>query len=183
MNNTLKRLAEPGSRLYMIFLVLFAAATLFFKVYGLDMYILAMAEGGVILLLIFYTMIIRRRREKQLAAYIESVTYDTENAKNNTLMNFPLPIAVFRLGDSRIVWGNEMFFDMCGKTGTRLDASIADTVPGFSGKWLLEGKTQYPTLLEVNGKKYQLHGNIIRSENGDEQSAFMGITYWVDVTE
>ena len=183
MNNTLKRLAEPGSRLYMVFLVLFAAATLFFKVYDLDMYTLAMAEGGVILLLIFYTMIIRRRREKQLAAYIESVTYDTENAKNNTLMNFPLPIAVFRLGDSRIVWGNEMFFDMCGKTGTRLDASISDTVPGFSGKWLLEGKTQYPTLLEINGRKYQLHGNIIRSENSDEQNAFMGITYWVDVTE
>ncbi len=183
MNNTLKRLAEPGSRLYMIFLVLFAAATLFFKVYDLDMYTLAMAEGGVILLLIFYTMIIRRRREKQLAAYIESVTYDTENAKNNTLMNFPLPIAVFRLGDSRIVWGNEMFFEMCGKTGTRLDASISDTVPGFSGKWLLEGKTRYPTLLEINGRKYQLHGNIIRSENSDEQSAFMGITYWVDVTE
>ena len=183
MNNTLKRLAEPGSRLYLVFLVLFAAATLFFKVYDLDMFILAMAEGGAILLLIIYTVIMRRRREKQLAAYIESVTYDTENAKNNTLMNFPLPIAVFHLADSRIVWGNEMFFDMCGKTGTRLDASIADTVPGFTGKWLLEGKTQYPGLLEVNGKKYQLHGNIIRSEHSDEQSAFMGITYWVDVTE
>ena len=183
MNNTLKRLAEPGSRLYMIFLVLFAAATLFCKVYGLDMYILAMAEGGVILLLIFYTLIIRRRREKQLAAYIESVTYDTENAKNNTLMNFPLPIAVFHLGDSRIVWGNEMFFEMCGTSGTRLDARISDAVPGFTGKWLLEGKTQYPTLLELNGRQYQLHGNIIRSENGDETNAFMGITYWVDVTE
>ncbi|MBR0040392.1 MAG: DHH family phosphoesterase [Oscillospiraceae bacterium] len=183
MNNTLKRLAEPGSRLYMIFLVLFAAATLLCKVYGLDMYMLAIAEGGVILLLIVYTVIIRRRREKQLAAYIESVTYDTENAKNNTLMNFPLPIAVFQLGDSRIVWGNEMFFSMCGTSGTRLDARISDAVPGFTGKWLLEGKTQYPTLLELNGRQYQLHGNIIRSESGDENSAFMGITYWVDVTE
>ena len=38
MNNTLKRLAEPGSRLYLVFLVLFAAATLFFKVYDLDMF-------------------------------------------------------------------------------------------------------------------------------------------------
>ena len=183
MNNTLKRLAEPGSRLYLIFLVLFAAVTLFFKVYDLDMYTLAMAEGGVILLLIVYTLVMRRRREKQLAAYIESVTYDTENAKNNTLMNFPLPIAVFRLDDSRIVWGNEMFFEMCGKKGTRLDANISDMVPGFTGKWLLEGKNQYPTLLELNGKKYQLHGNIIRSERSDESNAFMGITYWVDVTE
>ncbi len=183
MNNTLKRLAEPGSRLYLFFLVLFAAATLFFKVYGLDMFNLAIIEGGIILLLIIYSLIIRRRREKQLAAYIESVTYDTENAKNNTLMNFPLPIAVFRLSDSRIVWGNEMFFEMSGSAGARLDASISDTVPGFTGKWLLEGKSQYPTLLEVKGRKYQLHGNIIRSEKSDEINAFMGITYWVDVTE
>ena len=183
MNNTFKRLAEPGSRLYLFFLVLFAAATLFFKVYDLDLFNLAIAEGGVILLLIIYTIIMRRRREKQLAAYIESVTYDTENAKNNTLMNFPLPIAVFRLDDSRIVWGNEMFFTLCGREGTRLDARVSDVVPGFTGKWLLEGKNQDPSLLEIKDRKYQLHGNIIRSENSDEASAFMGIAYWVDVTE
>ncbi|MEA5152641.1 MAG: DHH family phosphoesterase [Oscillospiraceae bacterium] len=177
-NKNLQRLAEPGVRMHLFFLVAFAVATLLFKVYYL-----AAAEGAVILLLLIYTLITRRRKEKQLAAYIESVTYDTENAKNNTLMNFPLPIAVFRLDDSRIVWGNDMFFNMCGATGTRFDARIADMVPQFSGKWLLEGKTQYPALLELNGRKYRLHGNIIRSEKTDDESAFMGITYWVDVTD
>ena len=177
-NKNLQRLAEPGVRMHLFFLVAFAVATLLFKVYYL-----AAAEGAVILLLLIYTLITRRRKEKQLAAYIESVTYDTENAKNNTLMNFPLPIAVFRLDDSRIVWGNDMFFNMCGATGTRFDARIADMVPQFSGKWLLEGKSQYPALLELNGRKYRLHGNIIRSEKTDDESAFMGITYWVDVTD
>ncbi len=179
MNKNLKRLAEPGARLYLVFLVLFAAAALFFK-----MYELAAAEGAAILLLLVYSFFSRRRREKQLAAYIESITYDTENAKNNTLMNFPLPITVFRLDDSRIIWGNEMFFSMCGATGARLDARIADMVPQFTGKWLLEGKTQYPELLEINGRKYRLHGNIIRSDSdNDSGSAIMGIVYWVDVTE
>ena len=144
MNKNLKRLAEPGVRMYLFFLVVFAAATLFFK-----MYYLAAAEGCVILLLLVYSFFAKRKRTKQLMAYIEAVTYDTENAKNNTLMNFPLPIAVFRLDDSRIVWGNEMFFDMCGSTGTRVDARISDMVPEFSGKWLLEGKNQFPSLLEV----------------------------------
>ena len=178
MNKNLKRLAEPGVRMYLFFLVVFAAATLFFK-----MYYLAAAEGCVILLLLVYSFFAKRKRTKQLMAYIEAVTYDTENAKNNTLMHFPLPIAVFRLDDSRIVWGNEMFFDMCGSTGTRVDARISDMVPEFSGKWLLEGKNQFPSLLEMEGRKYQLHGNIIRSANNDESSAFMGITYWVDVTD
>lgn len=147
------------------------------------MYYLAAAEGAVIIFLIIYSLLSRRRKEKQLAAYIESVTYDTENAKNNTLMNFPLPIAVFRLDDSRIIWGNDQFFAMCGATGTRLDASIADMVPQFSGKWLLEGKSQYPALLQVGGRKYQLHGNVIRSEKPGDDGAVTGITYWVDVTE
>ena len=175
----LQRFSEPGVGIYFFVLLAFAAASLFFK-----MYYLAAAEAGVTVLLLIYALIVRRIREKQLTAYIESVTYDTENAKNNTLVNFPLPIAVFRLDDSRIIWGNEMFFHMCGTTGTRLDATIADMVPTFSGKWLFEGKTTYPKLLEINGKKYRLHGNIIRSDKaGDDDSAFMGIAYWVDVTE
>lgn len=177
-NKNLKRLAEPGVGMHLFFMVVFAVAALFFR-----MYYLAAAEGAVILLLLLYTLIVRRKREKQLAAYIESVTYETESAKNNTLMNFPLPIAVFRLEDSRIVWGNDMFFAMCGSTGARFDASIADMVPRFSGKWLLEGKSQYPSLLEIEGRKYQLHGNIIRSDKSEEDGAFMGITYWVDVTD
>ena len=164
--------------IHLMVMVIFALATLYFR-----MYYLAAAEGAVIVVLVIYTLIARRIRERQLAAYIESVTYDTESAKNNTLMNFPLPIAVFRLDNSSIVWGNEMFFNMCGASGRRLEASIADLVPQFSGKWLLEGKSQYPTLLEINGRKYQLHGNLIRSEKNEDDSAFMGITYWVDITE
>lgn len=178
MNNKLQRLAEPDGRLYLIFLVAFAAASLFFK-----QYILAAAEAGLILGLLIYSHFARRRRKKQLAALIEEVTYDTESAKNNTLMNFPLPIAVFRLDDSRIVWGNEMFFNLAKEKGSRVDARISDMVPEFSGKWLLEGKNRYPSLMQVDGRKYQIHGNIIRSERADENSAFMGITYWVDVTD
>ncbi len=178
MNKKLQRLAEPGVGLYLFFLVAFTLATLFFR-----FYYLAAAEAAAILLLLIYSQVARRRRARQLAAYIEELTYDTENAKNNTLMNFPLPIAVFRLEDSQIVWGNEMFFDMGGKAVSRIDARISDMVPEFSGKWLLEGKNRYPTLLKVNDRKYQLHGNIIRSENDEQNSAYMGITYWVDVTE
>ena len=173
-----KRLFEPGIGIYLLFLVLFAAATLYFR-----SYYLAAAEGAVIVILLIYTIIARRARAKQLAAYIESVTYDSENAKNSTLMNFPLPIAVFRLDDSSVVWGNDMFFTMAGVTGNRLDVHIADLVPDFSGKWLTEGKNLYPGLLEVKGRKYQLHGNLIRSEKGGEDNSIMGITYWVDVTE
>ncbi len=177
-NKNIRRLSEPGVGIHLFFMVIFAAATLYFK-----MPMLAAAEAGVILVLLVYAFIARKIREKQLSAYIESVAYDSENAKNNTLMHFPLPIAVFRLDDACIVWGNDMFFSMCGVSKKRLDARITDLVPSFSGKWLMEGRNRYPSVLELAGRKYQVHGNLIRSEKSEESNAYLGITYWVDITE
>ncbi len=181
LNKTLRRLVEPG-KLPFIMLALLAAAALYFG----KLQIAAGAGATFLLLLICYIAFLRRR-EKKLAAYLESLVYETESAKSSTLMNFPLPIAIFTLEDSRIIWGNDLFFSMCGETGSRLDANLAQLVPQFSGKWLLDGKTRYPTLLEVNGRKYQLYGSIIRSDQEQqaesEKSVFMGITYWVDATE
>ena len=177
-NKSFKRLSEPGVQIYLFFMILFAVGALYFK-----QYLLAAAEGGVILVLLAYSLIARRIREKQLEAFIESVTYDTENAKNSTLLHFPLPIAVFKLDDARIVWGNDMFFSMCGVSKKRIDSRISDLVPEFNGKWLMEGKKCYPSILELSGRKFQVHGNLVRSEKSGEEEGFLGVTYWVDVTE
>ncbi len=181
MNKRFQKLVAPGMRLYLLIMIVFAVITFFFA----DQ-MLAFAEAGVILILIIYSLVDARRRRKKLVAYIEDVTYNTESAKNNTLMNFPLPIVVFKIDDHQIIWGNQIFFNLFGQQKPSFEASLADMVPGFNSKWLLEGKSQYPGLVQVDGKKYQLHGNIIRGksdENGTSGAGFMGITYWVDVTE
>ena len=176
-----KTYQPPSSKreiIYLVCMAFFAVATLFF-----DHPIIAAAEGGMFLLLLGYTLFARNREAKKLSRYIESITYDTENAKNSTLLSFPLPMAVFRLADSSIVWGNDAFFRMLGDQDSRLNARLVSLIPDFSGKWLMEGKTQYPALVEVQGRKYQLHGNLIRSEKEEEASAIMGISYWLDVTD
>lgn len=182
LNKKLQRLIEPSGRLYLFVLVAFAAAALL-----LGQYVLAAAEGAVLLLLIISSLFIGRRRRRELMEYIESVTYDADTAKNNTLLNFPLPMAVFSFNDLRVIWANQIFFNMCGVSGSRFEARLDTLVPEFSAKWLLEGKTQSPDLLSINGRKYQIHGNIIRPGEEQEDSAgghgFMGIAYWVDVTE
>lgn len=180
MNKKLQKLIEPGTRLFLIILVLFALATFFFNER------LAAAEAIIIALLVIYYMVAARNRKKQLFAYLEDVTYNAESAKNNTLLNFPLPITVFKLSDYQIVWGNQIFFDIFGGRRPTFDAALTDMVPGFNAKWLLEGKKQYPGLVQIGDRKFQLHGNIIRSQNeklDDSARNFMGITYWVDVTE
>ena len=181
MNKKLQKIIEPGTRLFLLIMVAFAVAA-FFSGHQ----ILAYVEAGVIVLLIVYYLVAARQRRRRLVEYIEDVTYNAESAKNNTLMNFPLPIVVFKLADNHIIWGNQVFFDMLGNRQPGFEAELTDMVPGFSSKWLLEGKRQYPGLVQVGERKYQLHGNIIRGKSEEMHAAdqnFMGITYWVDVTD
>lgn len=180
MNKKLQRLLEPGMRLYLLFLVAFAAVTLFFDQR------LAIAEGVVIALLLIYYVIGSRRRRRELIAYIESVSYNAESAANNTLIHFPLPMAVFRLDDYSIVWGNQTFWEMCGRSGPSFEGRLTKYVPEFNGKWLLEGKNRLPDLLHVNDRVYQVNGNVVRGSGNDDKRYdhdYLGITYWLDVTE
>ena len=97
MNKKFQKLVAPGMRLYLLIMVVFAGATFFIHEK------LAIIEAAVILILIIYSLLDARRRRKQLVDYIEGVTYNAENAKNNTLMNFPLPIVVFKMDDATAV--------------------------------------------------------------------------------
>ena len=96
----LQRALMPNSRMFLLFLIVFAVLTFFFS----DRLWLSIGEGVIILLLIIYSVIMRARKRRTLERYIESVTYDTESARNNTLQNFPLPMAVFRPADSQVIW-------------------------------------------------------------------------------
>ena len=175
----IQRALMPNSRMFLLFLVVFAVATFFFS----DQLWLSIAEGVIILILIVYSLIMQRTKRKALMRYIESVTYDAESAKNNTLQNFPLPMAVFRPADSKLIWANQNFFDLCNIRKPSVEMCIVDVIPAFSARWLMEGNTQCPELLEHNGRKYQIHGNLVRTNPSGESGNYMGITYWVDVTD
>ena len=67
-------------RTCLIFLAIFCVATLV-----MGDYYLAAAEAAIVLVLVIYSILAARRRAADLEAYVESVTYDAETAKNNTL--------------------------------------------------------------------------------------------------
>ena len=166
------------AQLYIVFLIAFCVVTLI-----KGDYLLAAGEALVILALIIYSVFSVRKKRQELVDYIESLTYDSETARSNTFQSFPMPLAVFRMTDSTIIWANDVFFESAGLTGSRAGKKITDLAPEFSGKWLMEGKNQYPSLIEVNDRKFQVTGNLISSEKEGQVSAMMGITYWYDVTD
>ena len=190
MNKNLRALVDINAGIYLITMSCFVAATFvlgYFVLAGTRaghlLEILSAVEAAAVLILLVVYSVSTRKRQTQLESYLETVMYDSENARSRTLMNFPLPIAVFQLEDTRIVWANEEFFRICGTKGTRYDARMSDFLPEFNSKWLTEGKSQYPSLLSLNDRRYRVHGNVIRHDYENQDVTFMGITYWLDVTD
>lgn len=145
-------------------------------------YLLAIVEAVVFASVVIFTLINKKKTLRELDEYIESVRYDTENAKENTLRNFPLPISVFRMSDTSIIWGNDKFFELCGESGRQLDAKLSGFIPDFSCKWLDTSEKEYPGIVEVAGRKYRIFGNVVQPANAGTGS-LMGVCYWLDVSE
>lgn len=179
MNKLSKKLQGPAAGVYSVILLAFAVVTFVFT----QSYYIAAAETGAALVLFIANRVGERRRQRELQKLIESVTYETEEAKNSTVMNFPLPMVTYMLDSGRIVWGNQEFFAICGQARPVAGGVISDLVPSYDGKWIVEGKKRCPTLVEVGDRRYQVHGNLIRGREGERLNATMGITYWVDVTD
>ena len=190
VNKNLRALVDINAGIYLITMSCFVAATFVLGYFvfpgtraGHVLEILSAVEAAAVLILLVVYSVSTRKRQTQLESYLETVMYDSENARSRTLMNFPLPIAVFQLDDTRIVWANEEFFRICGTKGTHYDARMSDFLPEFNSKWLTEGKNQYPSLLSMNDRRYRVHGNVIRHDYENQDVTFMGITYWLDVTD
>lgn len=179
MNKKMNKIAEPDAKLYIAVLLVFAVLT--FLV--LDSMPLALAEAAAAVVLIIVNAVVMRRKRANLVKYIESVTYEADEAKNNTMLNFPLPIVTYLLDSGRIVWGNQDFFSICGRKEPNFGALMTELVPNYDGKWILDGHKRCPGLIELGGRRYQVHGNMIRGQQGQGSTGSMGITYWLDVTD
>ena len=96
----MKKALEPNLRFYFVMLVTFCAITFFFGQHNRE---IAIIEAGVIVLLFIYSRLSAGRRSREIVKYIESVTYNVDTATKDTLLNFPLPMAIFTLDGDRII--------------------------------------------------------------------------------
>ena len=145
--------------------------------------LLALIEGAAALTLFVIDAILTRRRRRALTQYVEAVTYESEEARNSAMLNFPLPMATFLLDTDRVVWGNQAFFSACGYKKPVMDAHMSDLVPGFDSKWIVEGRKRCPEYVSLGDRRYQVQGSLIRAHGDANPARSMGITYWVDVTD
>ena len=174
----LSRLLEPGMRLYFIVMILFALAA---AVLGKN-YILAGVELAATLVLYIYFRQSNASRRKEILKCIDSISCDMDAATKDTMLNAPLPMVIFRLDSDEVIWSNDRFLRLTGEREHLFDTRLSVLVPGFSDKWLLEGKTECPEEVALGGRRYVVYGHLVHTgEQGGQ--AVLATTYWIDVTE
>ncbi len=165
----------PKFPFYFLLLLIFAGVTAL-----LGEYVIAAAEAVVAL--IFFAVSHRRnvRNRKKMTQYLEKLEVNVDQATRTGMLDCPLPVVVFRPDTDEIIWSNKKFLKISGEKERLFDLKMSAAVPGFDSRWLMEGKTVCPDDIRLNGRTYQMFGQMVRM-SGD--SGVMATTYWVDITE
>ncbi len=170
------RMMESGTRLAFALLLIFAAISSFYNVW------IAIGELLVVGTLYIYYRAKAKRRRADIRQTVETLMFQVDDASKNSLMNFPLPTAILRIDTGEVVWCNDGFFEITGAHERMFNMHITDVMDGFDTKWIMEGRPKCPYEVEVNGRHFEVYGNIVRS-GGDAASALLTTMYWVDVTD
>ena len=173
MNRKLGRLLEPGMEGYFIVMLLFAFAAL---VAGNGYLALAELAATGILFALYYFKKIQRRRE--LEVFIQSATNTLGNTDGGRT---PFPMALVRMGDGALIWGNDSFLSLSGFRERLYEQKITDLLPDFKMDWLGSGKREYPFDVTVNGRRYRIYGTALHAD--DSYGTMLAALYFTDLTD
>ncbi len=177
MNKKLSQMLSPRFELYFLVMAVFAVIT--FLLGRVEV-----AVGELVIVVILYavywaTMV---RRKKAASDYLEQLLGSMDEATRDSTLNCPLPVAMFRPDTDEVVWSNDRFLQIIEVQDGVFGTKMAELVPGFDVRWLLEGKNECPEEVSLGQRRYQVFGSVARVEDG-QQEGVLATTYWMDVTE
>ena len=173
----LTRMMAPRIGLYFAVMLAFAGIT---ALLGHQQAAVAELILVGVLALAFLVSALRRRRDAN--RFLKEIMDSMDQATRNSTLNCPLPLVMFRPDTDEVIWSNDCFLRLTGDQETMFDTKLADLAPSFDSRWLLEGKSECPDEVELNGRRYQVFGDVARSAAGGEES-LLATTYWLDVTD
>ena len=176
-NKKLSRLLEPNFKLYTMCMVVFTIGAFSVSVP------LGLIETVATVALYLYFRQSSKKRRQGILQYIDSVTGSVDTASKSTLINSPPPIMVFRPDTGEIIWSNENFLQLAGVRENLFEMKVEDAAPAFPVQWLLEGRQECPERVEMNGRRFQVYGSMVRARSRGGDHNLVATTYWVDTTE
>ena len=174
MKKSVGRLLYPNTVWYFAVMLLFAAAAAVLRQYYL-------AGGALIVTLIVFTIsrVQLSRRKRQLMSYVQTAT---DSVGISVHAGSAFPMAVIRLPENEIIWGNPSFFSITGLSDTACYQTLDSVISGFSTSWLREGQSELPGDRIIGGRRYRIYGNYVRSED-DATTVQLATIYFADMTE
>ena len=173
MNRKLDRLLRPGMGMYFFVMAAFCVAALLEEQYWL-----AAAETSVTLLVFMLYIVSRNNRDKKIQKFIQTASNTLEATSQG---ESPLPAVLVRLGDGGIIWANHRFSELTGYADTMMEQQLEEVLPGFSTDWLISGKTECPSDVTLNDRRYRVYGTTVRSD--DSWDIMLGVLYFSDLTD
>lgn len=174
MKKSVGRLLYPNTVWYFAVMLLFAAAAAVLRQYYL-------AGGALIVTLIVFTIsrVQLSQRKRQLMSYVQTAT---DSVGISVHAGSAFPMAVIRLPENEIIWGNPSFFAITGLSDTACYQTLDSVISGFSTSWLREGQSELPGDRIIGGRRYRIYGNYVRSED-DATTVQLATIYFADMTE
>ena len=174
MKKSVGRLLYPNTVWYFVVMLLFAASAAVLRQYYL-------AGVALIVTLIVFTIsrVQLSRRKRQLMSYVQTAT---DSVGISVHAGSAFPMAVIRLPENEIIWGNPSFFAITGLSDTACYQTLDSVISGFSTSWLREGQSELPGDRIIGGRRYRIYGNYVRSED-DATTVQLATIYFADMTE
>ena len=179
MHKKLSRLIEPNLQPYFLCLALFAILTVSLQP------LLAAAEAAALVALYIFHRRQWTRRRRNVIQYVETITGGTDSISKNSMLNTPLPVAVFQADSGEVVWANDGFVALSGAKDDVLSMRIGDLAPGFDYQWLLSGETGEggEELTEIAGHTCWVYGAVSKVGTRSAGQDSLVTAYFIDVTE
>ena len=177
MNRKISRILKTNIVLYSLCMIAFVVAAIPVSP------ILAAAEAVAVVLILLLSRRNSASAQKSVKQYMERYTGGMDSARTSNMLYAPVGMLVFDVDTNTILWGNDQFMQIAGRKEDLFDAQLDDVVMNFQTRWLVEGKKESPELIEWDGRKYRVYGNISRADEMAGVRGTLATTYWMDVTE
>ena len=174
MKKPISRLLYPNTIWYIAAMLLFVAASAVLR-----QYYLAAGAFAVTLIVFIVSRVRFASRKRQLMSYVQTAT---DSVGISVHAGSAFPMAVIRLPENEIIWGNPSFFSITGLSDTACYQTLDAVIPGFSTSWLREGRSELPGDQMIGGRRYRIYGNYVRSED-DATTVQLATVYFADMTE
>ena len=173
MKHRLDRLLRPNMGAYFAAMGGFSALAML-----MEQYWLGATMGGAALVMYALYHLDKNYRRRELQKYLQSAENTIESSSRG---DAPFPAVLVRLGDGGIIWANQRFSRMADIGETMLTHDLKDLMPDLQLDWLTDRKTECPYDVSYKGRRYRVHGTLIRA--GDSMGNMLGVLYFTDMTE